>query len=158
MHIKILVLSILVCIIIYGMFLGYCITKVVSSQYRLTYYADSLQGQPLGCGQDIYGTYDPSDPTTAAVADGAFTCGQRLAVCADVCITVIVKDKCGECEQAHIDLSRAAWNAAGGKDYGDVQLSHANMPKVQEVVPPVQIESTLPRGLPKTGSDGCLED
>ena len=85
-----------------------------ASQVIVTYYHDSLAGGPLGCGSDIYGHYDPGDPTTIAAPYGGPSCGTRIQLCSEsACIVGVIKDRCPGCGTAHLDLSRAAWNALG---------------------------------------------
>ena len=96
-----------------------------SGDYRLTYYGEEFRGGLLYCEE--YGSYDPDDLTTAATRDAA--CGQQLQVCATSCVVVTVKDRCGGCGERHIDLSEAAWHAAGGEDWGTVlPLAAAKLP------------------------------
>ena len=97
--------------------LGECKETVASgSYYRLTYYGEEFRGGKLYCRG--YGNYDPNDPTGAATRDP--TCGQQLRVCGSACVVVTVRDRCGGCGERHIDLSEAAWLAAGGEDWGTV--------------------------------------
>lgn len=90
--------------------------------WRLTWYGEEFRGGPLYCGSDVYGYYDPADPTTVAAAGGAFPCGTRLKLCADTCIVVVVKDRCGGCGPQHLDASRAAWEELGRSDYVTVEV------------------------------------
>jgi hypothetical protein len=115
------------------------------NEYRITWYGERLAGNPLGCGSDIYGSFDPSDITTAATPWRRHQCGDRLLVCTDVnCLVVVVKDRCGECGRQHIDLSRGAWKALGGRDYATVtNISTA----------PAQTQSA-PITAPSTGTGG----
>jgi len=79
-----------------------------------TYYDVGFEGGPLYCGTDIYGYYDPADPTTVAAGASGPPCGTHLRVCNErACIGVVVKDRCGGCGAAHLDLSRGAWEALG---------------------------------------------
>ena len=83
-----------------------------SSQVRVTYYHDSLAGGLLGCSG--YGVYDPDDPTVIASPYGGPVCGTNIQLCSDAaCIVGTVKDTCPGCSAAHLDLSRAAWEALG---------------------------------------------
>lgn len=95
---------------------------LASNQHVLTYYHDSLTGGRLGCGSDVYGYYDPTDPTTAAVAPWSdYECGDRLLLCTpQACTVVIVKGLCGGCGRKHLDLSRAAYQALGSYQSGGV--------------------------------------
>lgn len=89
--------------------------------YRLTWYGEEFRGGPLYCGSDVYGYYDPDDPTTVAGVH-EFACGTRLELCAETCIRVVVKDACGGCGYGHLDVSRAAWQELGRPDYGTVRV------------------------------------
>ena len=90
--------------------------------WRLTAYHRSLAGGLFYCGSDIYGSYDPSDPTTAASSGSSkLDCGQRLRITtSDSSIIVIIKDRCPGCDSNHLDLSQAAWERLGSNDYGSV--------------------------------------
>ena len=89
--------------------------------YRVTYYGSDFAGGPLGCGSDVYGYYDPNDPTTAASGAGGPVCGSHLTLCSEaqgtLCQGVVVKDTCGGCGPDHLDLSRAAWLALGQPEF-----------------------------------------
>ncbi len=82
-------------------------------EYIVTYYDHCCVGGPYFCGTDIYGYFDPDDPTTVATSLGGFSCGTRLLLCSEECIVVVVKDKCGGCGNRHLDLSRGAWELLG---------------------------------------------
>ena len=94
--------------------------------YRVTYYGPGFEGGPLGCGSDIYGLFDSSDPTTVASGDGGPVCGTHLTLCSEadgtLCQGVVVKDACGGCSPDHLDLSRAAWLVLGQPEYVVVVL------------------------------------
>lgn len=83
-----------------------------------TRYADSLEGNPLGCG----GTFYQDDKTVVAVGweyDEVWRCGDALQVCgAAGCINGIRKDTCPGCPGADIDLSRAGLDAVCGNQDG----------------------------------------
>lgn len=101
----------------------------VPVRYLVTYYGVDFQGGPLGCGSDVFGTYDRNDPTTIASGDGGPPCGMHLHLCSPTaCQDVVVKDMCGGCGPMHLDLSEAAWNVLGQPD--TVQAS------IQTVEPP----------------------
>ena len=89
--------------------------------YRVTYYGPGFEGQPVACGSDVYGLFDPNDPTTAASGDGGPICGAHLTLCSGaeggLCQGVVIKDGCGGCGPDHLDLSRAAWDALGQPEY-----------------------------------------
>lgn len=117
-------------------------------QYRITWYGPEFAGQPLACGSDIYGLYDPADPTTAAANWGQHVCGERLRVCTkSVCLTVIVKDRCGGCGYGHIDLSQAAYNRLGGYDYANVAVLTSTPPPITNRIQ-----------LPETGNGGYIDN
>lgn len=82
--------------------------------YIVTYYDQCCVGGPFYCGVEIYGYFNPLDPTTVATGWGGFTCGTHLLLCSNVCISVVVKDLCSGCGSNHLDLSRGAYNALGG--------------------------------------------
>jgi len=87
-------------------------------RYLVTYYGADFQGGPLGCGSDVFGTYDLSDPTTIASGAGGPPCGTHLHLCSETaCQNVVVKDMCGGCGPMHLDLSEAAWNVLGQPDF-----------------------------------------
>ena len=96
-------------------------TVAASRRYYVTYYGLEFEGGPLGCGSDVYGYYDPDDPTTAASGDGGPVCGSHLTLCSDaqgtLCQVVVIKDTCGGCGPDHLDLSRAAWLVLGQPEY-----------------------------------------
>lgn len=86
----------------------------VSHRIRVTYYGEALRDRPLYCGSNIYGLFDPSDPTTAAMGANGPPCGSRLQLCSEsACIVVVIKDKCPGCGPDHLDLSQAGWKALG---------------------------------------------
>ena len=83
-------------------------------EYIATYYDQCCVGGPYYCGTNIYGYFDPSDPTTVATSFDGFACGTKLLLCADErCLIVVIKDKCGGCGSRHLDLSRGAWELLG---------------------------------------------
>jgi len=77
--------------------------------YRTTYY-NEVVGGPLYCTGE---PYEPLDPTTVAASADGPPCGTRLLLCADACLVVTVKDRCGGCSSRHLDLSVAVWLALG---------------------------------------------
>ena len=106
-----------------------------------TRYGTQYQGRRMGCGGT--GTYDPADPTIAAVgpADyGRWPCGTRLRVCALIdshqgpveskqslqsdsnvsamrCLVVYRSDSCPGCGPNHIDLSEQGIGLLCGEDW-----------------------------------------
>lgn len=84
-----------------------------AGQYIVTYYDQCCAGGPYYCGTDIYGYFDPADPTTVATSLEGFPCGTRLIICNELCVIVIVKDKCAGCSNRQLDLSRGAWELLG---------------------------------------------
>lgn len=74
-----------------------------------THYSASFEGGTLYCGRDIYGTYNPADVSTVAVAAGSdYECGDRLLIIGSEGIVIgVVKDRCGGCGYRHLDLSIA---------------------------------------------------
>ena len=109
--------------------------------YRVTYYGPGFEGQPVACGSDVYGLFDPTDPTTAASGDGGPSCGTRLDLCSgadgELCQVVVIKDACGGCGPDHLDLSRAAWDALGQPVAVYVRRTWTAL-----VVPPVHYEAS----------------
>lgn len=89
----------------------------VPTRVRVTFYGEAFRGGPLYCGTDVYGWYDPDDPTTVAMGADGPPCGSRLRLCSEsACIVATIKDKCGGCGPGHLDLSRAGWEALGGPE------------------------------------------
>lgn len=80
----------------------------------VTYYGEKHRGGPLYCGTDVYGTFDPDDPSTVAMGANGPPCGSRLRLCSEsACIFATIKDRCGGCGPGHLDLSEAGWEALG---------------------------------------------
>ena len=78
-------------------------------EFSVTRYADSLEGNSLGCTQ--YGTYDPDNPLIVAVGPARhfeWPCGTPLQICGPAgCIIAVRADSCPGCGPNHIDMSRA---------------------------------------------------
>ncbi len=55
----------------------------VPDRVRVTYYGEAHRDGPLYCGTDIYGTFDPDDPTTVAMGAHGPPCGSRLRLCSE---------------------------------------------------------------------------
>jgi len=125
--------------------------------YLVTYYGADFQGGPLGCGSDIFGTYDLNDPTTIASGAGGPPCGTRLRLCSETaCQNVVVKDMCGGCGPMHLDLSQAAWNILGQPE--SVQASVQTEPSTPTPVPGGNL-SAMPMPPDTTVTDaGCASD
>lgn len=112
---------------------------------RLTYYGEAFAGQPMYCSGRIF---HPDDPTVVATGQQTYVCGDTLEVCGTSCVQVVVRDKCPVCHAGHVDLSRAAWEAAGSVDYGTVRkVGGGNTPDP----PVVTQEGTEVVQLPQTG-------
>jgi hypothetical protein len=95
----------------------------------VTPYADSLQGNTLGCG----GVYDLNDPTIAAVSldrNEEWPCGMPLSITGPAGqIVVIRQDTCPGCPANHIDLSRAAFNLVCGAGASSCAVLIVPMPE-----------------------------
>lgn len=86
----------------------------IPERVRVTWYGEAFRDGLLFCGTDIYGRFDPDDPTTVAMGADGPPCGSRMRLCGkEGCIVGIIKDKCGGCGPGHLDLSRAGWEALG---------------------------------------------
>jgi len=89
-------------------------------QFSVTRYADSLEGNSLGCTQ--YGTYDPDNPLIVAVGPARhfeWPCGTLLQVCGPAgCLIALRADSCPGCGPNHIDMSRAGVIAVCGNPNG----------------------------------------
>jgi len=89
-------------------------------EFSVTRYADSLEGNSLGCTQ--YGTYDPDNPLIVAVGPARhfeWPCGTPLRICGPAgCITAVRADSCPGCGPNHIDMSRAGVMAVCGNATG----------------------------------------
>ena len=84
------------------------------TRVRVTWYGEAFRGGPVYCGTDVYGRYDPDDPSTVAMGADGPPYGSRLRLCSEsTCITATIKDKCGGCGSGHLDLSRGGWEALG---------------------------------------------
>lgn len=95
----------------------------------VTWYGEAFRGGPLYCGSDVYGQFNPDDPTTVAMGADGPPCGSRLRLCSDsACIIATIKDKCGGCGPHHLDLSRAGWEALGHPSV--VDYDHCNEPAI----------------------------
>jgi hypothetical protein len=118
---------------------------------RLTWYGEAFRGGPLYCDPSGSVRYNPDDPTVVATAQARWRCGDVLEVCGTSCVTVTVLDRCGGCMPGqHVDLSRAAWQEAGGVDYGTVRRVEAG--GGQELSSEERVESMAPTRLPSTGA------
>ena len=76
-----------------------------------TYYGESYNGQPLGCGTGLYRSEDDSIAASAWRPDGsrAYECGARLRITGPGGSHVVtVQDACPGCDWNIIDLSESA--------------------------------------------------
>ena len=137
---------------------------LAASSYRITYYGEVFRGGPLWCEE--YGSYNPDDPTTVAVAVGTdLPCGTRLELCtvagatSGKCVEVVVKDRCGGCGERHLDVSAAAWELLGQPDSVLVRVLPTATPAQAQsgsAEAPTGGKLTLPVGV-TVRYDGCSE-
>lgn len=84
-----------------------------------THYGYSFNGLPLGCGN---GLYSSDDPTIVAVSPARYQqwpCGTRLQVCGPAdCMVVTRQDSCPGCHANMFDLSEAgSTRVCGGRPH-----------------------------------------
>jgi hypothetical protein len=76
---------------------------------QATHYGPSFNGQPLGCGNGVYSSHDPSIVAVSPARYAEWPCGTQLQVCGPGgCVVATRQDACPGCHPNVVDLSEAA--------------------------------------------------